>query len=174
MHDALSLEYGEEWILDDCTLPLLEDHRDAFGKVIYRLNPILDSRNEDLTAQAVVAAASLGDWVQLLGGGDARSSVYNYTKTLWEPALINAFPNNPNGLKRKEIHGLFNNLRSFRNRVVHHEPIFYRNLKYVMGDIVEATSLINKEAAEIIKMGNSLDSVIDSKKKVLEQGDCCM
>lgn len=174
MHEALSSVYGECWIMDDSVCPLVEDDRASFTKVIDRLNPILTSRREHLTANAVVGSASLGDWVHLLAEGIPRSARYNYQKTLWEPALINAFPNNPDRLGRREIHGWFNNLRSFRNRVVHHEPIFHRRLDHVMEDIIQATSLINADAAEMIEEGNGLRSVLESKRNAVEGGDCCM
>ena len=119
-----------------------------------------------------MAGANFGDWVSLLDSGDARSKEFNYEKFLWEPALQNAFPFLPPGMRRKELHGRMNALRSFRNRVAHHEPIFHRNLKYVMEDIVEATGYINRDAATLIKEGNQLESALKAEDRVRYDGDC--
>ncbi len=172
MHEQLSAEFGDDWILDSNRCRLLPSDRENFDKVIDRLEPILRKRRQALNPDAVVAGANFGDWVSLLGSGDARSKEFNYEKSLWEPALQKAFPFLPSGMRRKELHGRMNALRSFRNRVAHHEPIFHRNLNYVMEDIVEATGYINHDAATLIREGNQLKSALEAKDRVRYDGEC--
>lgn len=80
----------------------------------------------------VVAALSFGFWVSLLGPGgliqpDPRQKA-NYEMTLWRPALYRAFPHGPR-LSRRAAHKPLNYLRTLRNRIAHHEPIFRRHLQ---------------------------------------------
>lgn len=166
IHSHLSAYFGEKWITDVSACDLLDEDREGFEKTIDRL----EKRGKDITPNAVVAASSFGDWVRLLGDGDPRSSDYNYEKTLWDPALKEAFPQRGE-LKRKEIHARLNHIRSFRNRVVHHEPIFKRNLKSMMLDIISATRMINDDAATIIELGNRLEEVLKAKGDALD-GSC--
>ncbi|WP_099299345.1 Abi family protein [Corynebacterium dentalis] len=174
MHEALSSKYGPDWILNDAILPLLDDDRANFDKTIGRLTPILNRNNQILTPDAVVGSSSLGDWVRLLDVGDPRSSNHNYEKTLWEPALVNAFPHMRSGWKRRQVHHEFNRIRSFRNRVVHHEPIFHRNLRSIMEDIINAASLIHKDAGEVIKQGHCLETPLQGRHDAIDEGDCCL
>lgn len=168
IHSHLSVYFGEQWIIDASACDLLDEDREGFERTIDRLEKL----GKDITPDAVVATSSFGDWVRLLGDGHPRSSVYNYEKTLWEPALKKAFPQRGE-LKRKEIHARLNHLRSFRNRVVHHEPIFKRDLKSVMSEIISVTRMINDDAATIIELGNGLEKVLDAKGDALG-GSCLM
>jgi hypothetical protein len=65
-----------------------------------------------------------GFWTTLTGGG--------FEHTLWTPALSKAFKGyagaTGKGPKRSTISGQLNHIRGFRNRIVHHEPIFHRAL----------------------------------------------
>jgi hypothetical protein len=166
IHSHLSAHFGEEWITDASACDLLDEDREGFEKTIDRL----ENMGKDISPDAVVAASSFGDWVRLLGDGQPRNSIYNYEKTLWVPALKEAFPKRGK-IERKEIHGRLNHLRSFRNRVVHHEPIFKRNLKLMMSDIVTVTRMINDDAATIVELGNRLDEVLNAKSDALA-GSC--
>ncbi|MCY4591378.1 MAG: hypothetical protein OXE86_12625 [Alphaproteobacteria bacterium] len=77
----------------------------------------------------VVAALSFGFWVSLLGPGGrmAAGRRANYEMTLWRPALRGAFPHRA-PMTRRQAHRPLNVLRTLRNRIAHHEPIFARNL----------------------------------------------
>ena len=77
----------------------------------------------------VVAALSFGFWVSLTGSGGrlTSGSKANYEMTLWRPALRRAFPHREK-LTRKQVHRPLNDLRTLRNRIAHHEPIFARDL----------------------------------------------
>jgi hypothetical protein len=78
----------------------------------------------------VVAKLRFAFWVGLIGK--------RYDGTLWRKALYRAFLAG-GGRPRKEVHGRFNAIRRFRNRVAHHEPIFNRPVAQFHAEIIEAT-----------------------------------
>lgn len=73
-------------------------------------------------AGKVVAELPFGFWVGLLGRGGRN----RYEMRLWWPALRNAFPHFKGS--RKDLHQDLDYLRTLRNRVAHHEPVFRRHL----------------------------------------------
>jgi hypothetical protein len=77
-------------------------------------------RRKPPTPCGLVAELSLGFWVSLLGTGN------DYETRLWRPALRLAFPGYRGA--RKHLHWEFDHVRSFRNRIAHHEPIYRRHL----------------------------------------------
>jgi hypothetical protein len=66
-------------------------------------------------AGKVVAELMFGFWTYM------TSDIHE--KTLWVPYLHNAFPSNTD---RGKVHGTLSEVREFRNRVAHHEPILSR------------------------------------------------
>lgn len=69
------------------------------------------------THSQLVATLKFSFWVGLVAP--------KYDGTLWRHALYKGFSVGA-GKKRKDVHGRFNALRRFRNRVAHHEPISTR------------------------------------------------
>lgn len=103
-------------------------------------------------------------WVKLLDTGSEREGMLpksDYEKTLWRPALRNAFPFNDN-LTRKEVYILINSLRRLRNHIAHHELIFQRGLKSDYQTILRILRWMSPQAEQW---------VVDSSRvlEVLEQ-----
>lgn len=170
MNSALSSQFGPDWISDPHSCNLLSDDREKFENTASRIK---SQKGISASNDQIVSSSSFGDWVRLLDSGDARSKIFNYDKTLWEPALQHAFPNRGQ-MGRKEIHGNLNSLRSFRNRVVHHEPIHQRNHKNLISEIVSTVELIDHDAAILIRDGNGVLSSVASRGASLRDGDCCI
>lgn len=63
--------------------------------------------------------------------------------TLWRPALLRTFPHAQ--LARAAAHHQLDYLRTFRNRIAHHEPIFGRHLAADHTSILTVTGWINPE-----------------------------
>ena len=94
------------------------------------VNPDLDSIekarkslwfwNKTETPDRIVAELTFGFWVRLLNK--------NYEKSLWVPHLYKCFPHRPNP-DRHKVQERFIKIRDLRNRVAHHEPIFFRRLE---------------------------------------------
>ena len=130
----LCREYGSGWTLDGAA-PLMADGAASVA------NAIREVRQSESTPTpgAVVAELSFGFWVALL----AR----RYDATLWREACHRAFRPVGKGLARQLVHGRFNSLRRFRNRIAHHEPIFHLDLEAKHAEVIEAVTWMSPETA---------------------------
>lgn len=93
----------------------------------------------------VVAELSFGFWTSLF---DAR-----YETRFWHKLLKEVFPQMPRHLrKRKTISKRLNKIRHLRNRVFHHEPIWYwQDLAQQHEAIVETIAWINPAMAILLE-----------------------
>jgi Abi-like protein len=115
--------YGPDWFHNgNANLTI-----DAQNEVLAAYHDLGD--NEDLPPGSIIAELKFSFWVGLLA--------QKYDATLWRKALYAGF-NKTTGKKRSDVHGRFNAIRRFRNRVAHHEPIFHKDLPQVYGEIIEA------------------------------------
>lgn len=80
-------------------------------------------RRRPRVAGDVVAELSFGFWSGFLGRGGPQQ----YETRYWQPFLHRAFPSYSG--PRGPLHRQLENVRLFRNRVAHHEPIFNRHLQ---------------------------------------------
>ncbi len=123
----LQKAYGLDWFQNG-KAPLL---RDAIESILKAVTDLQQARTP-ITSGGIVAELSFGFWVALLAD--------RYDATLWRQALHSTFRENGGPMKRKRVHGRFNALRRFRNRIAHHEPIFLNDLQNRHAEIIEATS----------------------------------
>jgi hypothetical protein len=73
----------------------------------------------DASHGKLVAELTFGFWTSLLNK--------NYEQTFWVPALHDAFPGLSSSQRtRRTVSSRMNKIRDLRNRVFHHEPIWYR------------------------------------------------
>ncbi|GAA4865269.1 hypothetical protein [Saccharopolyspora cebuensis] len=116
MHSQLRSYFGAHHWWD--VAPLNENGRSMIGKA--RDDLAKRGRRETHTPDDIVAAVPLGFWVSLTSRGD------RYDQTFWKHSLYFAFPHLT--ATRRVLHRDLNGIREFRNRIMHHEPIFNRNL----------------------------------------------
>jgi hypothetical protein len=121
-NDVLCATYGADWFQNGN--PHLGP--DALAMIAGAVAQLGQAR-KPVTTGAIVAELSFGFWVGLVGP--------RYDHTLWRKALHRAFQQ---PLRRKLVHGRLNALRRFRNRIAHHEPIWFRPLWSAHDEIVEA------------------------------------
>lgn len=143
MHRELVSTYGLDWYdnaacgFDAGTLRRIEAAKDDLRRDGYTVDP-----------PHLVAALPFGFWVALLGRGGRAGGLgavkRNYEMTLWRPCLHRAFPHAKVG--RVQAHHPLDYLRTFRNRIAHHEPIFTRHLAADYRSILTVTGWINLEA----------------------------
>lgn len=149
MHRQLESVYGSDWYdkpkcgLDAGALNRIDEAKNKLRKGSYPIDP-----------PHVIAELPFGFWVSLLGkGGKPRhpeTNKKNYEMTLWRPALFKAFPHS--GRKnRSDTHQPLDFLRTLRNRIAHHEPIFNRHLEKDYLSIIEVTEWICPKTADWIK-----------------------
>ncbi|WP_168455106.1 Abi family protein [Acetobacter pasteurianus] len=117
LHRELTARFGPAWYDNRLTglNPKAQDQ-------ILRAKRDVQREHRQADPPHVVASLSFGFWVALLGKGGNS----NYEMILWRPALAKAFPHARLG--RKQAHQQLDYLRTFRNRIAHHEPIFTRHL----------------------------------------------
>jgi hypothetical protein len=140
MHMQLSTRYGATWYdnpaagLDNGANAKIDQAKSDLARGFYPVDP-----------PHVIAGLSFGFWVSLLGHGGhmdpTRSKRANYEMTLWRPALRVAFPN-ATSLNRTGAHTPLDYLRTFRNRIAHHEPIFQRHLQQDYQNILDVIGWI--------------------------------
>lgn len=96
----------------------------------------------------VVAELALGFWWSLLADG--------YNRSLWGPALKNAFTN----ARRETLHTEINAIRLLRNRIAHHEPLIHHDLGAEYTRILDTAERITPRLAWWIDATSSLPSVL--------------
>jgi hypothetical protein len=90
----------------------------------------------------VVASLHFGFWTYLLSK--------KLTDSIWIPAIHRAFPHfaaiRCAAIQRSNAAGTFDTIRSFRNRVFHHEPLFHRtSLQSDYDRLIEAASWMSAD-----------------------------
>lgn len=133
LHEQLTARYGDEWYRSQ-EAPLSSDSR----RIIFDAMEELRKDRKPVIPGQVVAELKFAFWVGLLGPG--------YDATLWRGGLYKAFLAD-GGRPRKVVHGRFNFIRRFRNRVAHHEPIFDRQLFQIHTEIIEAIRWMCRDTA---------------------------
>ena len=121
--EAVEAEFGPNWHLNRGfyrTLPRLRG-----GRGYQPSDDITTQGRRQPTTGKVVAELKFAFWQYLfVQGQDGR---------LWDKHLRAAFPGIPANLSvaqaRAQIHSDIEEIRRFRNRIAHHEPIFSRDLK---------------------------------------------
>ena len=119
LHNLLSERYGEDWAIT-ATLSLSTNSQRMLDEAL--------REHQQPTSGDVVASLKFAFWVSLVGR--------HYDSTLWRQLLHRGFRVG-GGRRRSDVHGRFNALRRFRNRIAHHEPIYARAMQ-MHGEVIEA------------------------------------
>ncbi|WP_275100178.1 hypothetical protein [Sedimenticola hydrogenitrophicus] len=158
MHRELTIKYGDQWYDNEaCGF-------DAGSKTrVDRAKLTLTRGRYLVDPPHVVAELPFGFWVSLLGKGGRGASpdTYkkNYDMTLWRPALYKAFPHGGRR-SRAQTHGPLDYLRTFRNRIAHHEPIFNRHLEQDYRSILEVAGWICPDTADWIRHHSRVEELL--------------
>ena len=145
IHREMTIEFGGNWYdnprcgLDGRTLATINSAKTDLIRSGYAVDP-----------PHMVAALTFGFWVALLGSGGRLSNgaKANYEMTLWRPALYRAFCYTK--VSRKGAHLPLDYLRTLRNRIAHHEPIFNRHLARDYASILTTAAAICPDTANWI------------------------
>jgi hypothetical protein len=92
-----------------------------------------------ITPGRMVAELKFAFWVGLLGP--------HYDATLWRKCIFRSFPSS-GGRARKTVHGRFNAIRRFRNRIAHHEPVFHLQPIQRHQEVIEAISWMCRSTSQ--------------------------
>lgn len=123
---------------------------------------ILNRQNKPLDPGRIIAELNFGFWTSLF---DRR-----YEQVLWPRLIKTAFPYMPRRIRtRQTLSRRFHRIRILRNRIFHHEPIWYwQDLPQQHVDILQAISWIEPAMSDLVKTidrfpstyNNGLDEII--------------
>ena len=117
-HKALTHHFGANWP-HDMKFRSVDAH---YARQIDKAIAASNAHNATPPVPKIVASLDFGFWTSLLQP--------KLTDTVWNPALSNAFPRyaavNGKVIERQIAAETFRDIRHFRNRVFHYEPIFAR------------------------------------------------
>jgi hypothetical protein len=157
MHRELTAVYGPTWYdnpacgFDVGTSTRILAAKDELRRDGYPLDP-----------PHLVAVLSFGFWVALLGKGGrgpgSGTPKRNYEMTLWRPCLYRAFPHVR--LPRAQAHRPLDYLRTLRNRIAHHEPIFSRHLAADYQQILTVTGWMCPNTRDWIAHHSRVDEIL--------------
>lgn len=139
--------YGEDWLTNGSP-PL---NNEARGMIDDAVRKLTDGINAPLVG-SIVAEVKFAFWVSLL------AKVYD--STLWRKALYKSFQSGA-GRPRSVVHGRFNMIRRFRNRVAHHEPIFHRDLAGLHDEIIEGIGWMCQDTSAWAKHHSRVAEVLN-------------
>lgn len=148
----LSIIDLDVWLCDPATLTT--ESREKVNEAIARLQ----RERKRPTRDRVIASLSFGFWQALFSG------VY---EELWRQRLWMAFPNGSG--KRREVANLVGPILHFRNRVAHHEPIFFLDLARHHASVLDLADLIDEEAATYIAALSRVDQLLAERPS---RGSC--
>lgn len=142
----LSILDADVWLCDPATLTA--ESRERVNEAITRLQ----RERKHPTKDRVIASLSFGFWQALFSG--------TYEE-LWRRRLWRAFPQGSG--KRREIANLTGPILHFRNRVAHHEPIFFSNLERHHARILQLARAIDEEAEWYIASLSRVEALLREK-----------
>jgi len=115
-------------------------------------------------ADDMVPGFGFSFWISMLSSGGKLQFETRY----WQPILRHAFPHFHGS--RKELFPQFDFLRTFRNRIAHHEPIFHRHLASDYESILRVSQYIDPALAVFIDSQSRVPEVLAKRARVVEQG----
>jgi len=132
IHDAASEQFKTDTWID---LPGVLSSQEI-NKVQEAKNALIKSK-KPLDAGRIIPELTFGFWTSLF---DVR-----YEKILWPWLLKPVAPNMPRHIRiRKNLSKRLNRVRTLRNRIFHHEPIWHwRDLQSQHTDIIETITWVN-------------------------------
>ncbi|AIV41721.1 hypothetical protein NI26_15590 [Curtobacterium sp. MR_MD2014] len=165
MHDALRAGRNDDWWNDEAVHLMPRERRAVDGAT----DTLMRRGFARPTADQVVAATSFGFWVGLTDAGVPRHPTLSYETVLWQPRLTTAFPHRGT-LRRKGLHRLLDDVRRFRNRLAHHEPIHTAPLGHIRDDIARIAGAVSRDAERLIVASSRIDAVLDRRDEALQAG----
>ncbi|RFA11029.1 hypothetical protein B7R54_01070 [Subtercola boreus] len=86
-----------------------------------------------------------------------------------QPRVEKAFPF-LGGRRRKQLHRELDDVRRFRNRLAHHEPIFRAPIERLRDDLIGIAGYVHPEAARLISECQRIDQVLARKHEAIRRG----
>lgn len=109
----------------------------------------------------VVSGLMFGFWTALAGKGGSLQ----YESKLWNPVLKHAFPHYLGN--RANLHAQLDEIREFRNRIAHHEPIVWRNPAGMRSKILTVAGYIDPDVANYIDKSDRISICLSREASAL-------
>jgi hypothetical protein len=148
IHNAVSQRFKRSDWYEDTTVIKARD-----AVFVTKAEESLRKAHKPCEPGRLVAELNLGFWIALF---DSR-----YEQVLWPQLLKPCFPAMPRALRtRKNILARLEKIRRLRNRVFHHEPIWYwQDLAQQHADMLEAIGWIEPAAKQLVETVDNFPSV---------------
>ena len=155
VHDALTQAYRETWPWDARfvnSVPLNHGHYLPRGD-------IQGVRAWCSSTGKVIPELKFVFWEHML--------TRRYDAAIWSAQFTAVFPGAPvpNGISAaaRSIAADVRNVRSIRNRVAHHEPIYFRNITEVMESIERVTAYRGTDVGDWVKQAHRVNIILGQR-----------
>jgi len=154
LHARLTTHFGlaEWWTLAELAPATASKIRDAEAGVRRR-------RPAGYQPDDVVAALTFGFWVSLVSK--------THTGSLWVPTLHGAFPHYRG--PRHDLHQSLESMRLFRNRIMHHEPIYHRDLVADRATIYRLIGYLSQDALEVVPAVDRVPDILARRRSLWKE-----
>ena len=113
----------------------------------------------------MVASLSFGFWTYLFTKRNYR---------IGGKTLLQIFPNKKKGLSQADIYKELTEIREFRNRIAHHEPVCFdkgpvistKHARYIYGLIKEYIKYLGYDANKVLKIVEKPDRVLNEIERI--------
>ncbi|MBA1444187.1 MAG: hypothetical protein M3H12_16910 [Chromatiales bacterium] len=124
---------------------------------------MLTRQHKELNPERIFAELNFGFWTSML---DKR-----YKQVLWPQLIKTAFPYMPRKIRtHKVLSQQFHKIRQLRNRIFHHEPIWYwQDLPQQHEQILEAISWIEPAVKDLVMTVDRFPPVHQNSLQEIEQ-----
>lgn len=157
-----SLFYLYENNIKNRYLSKKELHSRECWKMLCAVKHKLNRTNQNFTDDDIVTELNFGFWTKLL--------LDKHYTNIWRKIFKDVFPNLEFkvNIDKVRVHtGLqLDDLRKFRNRIFHYEPIFNKEPKQYHDKILESTKWLSHSLYEMNMMFDEFEEIYNSKEKI--------
>jgi len=145
-----------------------EFHAIGSWKMIKVVKSNLVEEKKKISDEKIISQLNFGFWTKLL-----LDNHRNY-RDMWRQILKDVFPHKPIKYnldrEKKDIAQRLHNIRVFRNRIFHYEPIFNRDdLDNIHKDILNIIGWINPELLTLTKMFDRYEEIVVKEKIIVKE-----
>jgi hypothetical protein len=155
IHEVLTDLYDPDWPTHPEFALLVKNDdpdKDDLTKNIEKVQKRIQRAGYPVVTSRIVSGLSFDFWATLL--------YRRYDRLIWQTRLHRTFPNLPGGMTRRDVEGLVNDVKAFRNRIAHHEPILRANHSMVHTNILRLIRFRCPETAAWVNYHSRVQSTL--------------
>lgn len=147
VHTSMTTAVSPNWFDDDSIM------RGGEISAVEDARAWLNENAKPPTPGRVVAELPFGYWVTLFSN--------KYDQSVWRMGLAGLFPKHLR--QRAPIHENLDRLRTLRNRIAHHEPIFQRHLDHDLKRIRQIVGCLDAKVLQWLEHHETASTVLAAK-----------